>query len=742
MLVSTLVWVPRTGAEEVRVVRGPYLQLGGPTGMTVVWNTNGPSDGAVEYGTAPSPGALAIDRSLPATTHVVALTGLEPGTTYYYALRGDGRILAEGFSFKTFPAGGTSVPFRLAAWGDSGSGDQNQLNVAAKLLAVSPDLAIHVGDAVYESGEAENFDPRYFQPYASLVSRINVYNALGNHEMFTLKGQPYIDAFYLPSNNTEGTERYYSLDYGDVHFICLDTNQAIDPESVQRRWLESDLATMGGAWTVVFHHHSPFTTSWNHAYDLENTAIRMHLSPLYERFGVDLVLTGHSHSYERTYPVRDDTAASMAQEPDYLDPDGPIYITTGGGGGGLYPRDPAHPNSAFQAVYRQEFHLTALDFAGGVITGRAVKHDGTILDAFTLTKTRDAAPPVISELAATEVTETTARIAWLTDEPSDSTVEYGPIPSIRSSKTSLARATSHSAELRGLFPGFEYQYRVLSRDRAGNLTVSATRTFFTAGSVSAFRLDVDAPAAAARTDPLRVTILGTSPLPLHGFTATLRFDPGLVELTGSGAAVFEGTPWADSDRRDLMVDPEAGEILLRVTRDASGTGAKPPIDPPLFEPFAHFELRAGLCTGPAAFDLDNSSPGGCLFVVEDQGPRNEAPRAYGRATMVEAGETFIRGDASGGELIDPGNPGAVVSLADALHILDFLFLGGPDPPCLEAADVNADARITIVDAVFLLRHLFGNPAPSRAIPAPWPGVGRAPEQHFSCAGAPASACGP
>jgi len=76
-----------------------------------------------------------------------------------------------------------------------------------------------------------------------------------------------------------------------------------------------------------------------------------------------------------------------------------------------------------------------------------------------------------------------------------------------------------------------------------------------------------------------------------------------------------------------------------------------------------------------------------------------------------------------------------------VYLLNALYLDGPEPPCQEAADVNADGRLNVVDAIFLLQHVFGNSG-AISVPAPWPNLGRAPDPSFSCDNPPASVCNP
>ena len=137
---------------------------------------------------------------------------------------------------------------------------------------------------------------------------------LGNHDGATADSAtgtgPYYDIFTLPKaaqagGIASGTEAYYSFDYGMIHFVSLEsfeTNRAAN--GAMLTWLQQDLATTTQPWLIVFFHHPPYTKgSHNSDVDLESIEMRQNALPILEAAGVDLVLTGHSHSYERSYLI-------------------------------------------------------------------------------------------------------------------------------------------------------------------------------------------------------------------------------------------------------------------------------------------------------------------------------------------------------------------------------------------------------------------------------------------------------
>jgi uncharacterized protein (TIGR03382 family) len=209
---------------------------------------------------------------------------------------------------------------------------------------------------------------------------VPLFASLGNHEYVTNQGQPYIDNLYLPSNNPQNSERYYSFDWGHVHFVALDSNCAIGLASAdrcglaaQKTWLEKDLAATTQPWKIVFFHHPPWS-SGEHGSQL---TMRRNFAPIFEKYGVDLVLTGHDHNYERSKPMEGDAVAPAGE--------GIPYLVVGGGGASLRPFATSKPD---WSVIRDDQAHGFLDVkvVEGTLTANLVETDGKVLDSFTLKK--------------------------------------------------------------------------------------------------------------------------------------------------------------------------------------------------------------------------------------------------------------------------------------------------------------------------------------------------------------------
>lgn len=381
--------------QAAGLTRGPYLQLAGPTAITIAFHSDVAAVGRVRFGPAPSSLTSSVADSAPTTTHALRLTGLSPATRYFYAVELDGQVVAGGadFRFRTYPPPGADEPFRLFAWGDSGNGTAAQLAVADRMATQVGDatLSLILGDIIYDNGEPELYDPRYFAPYAALLRRMVVWPTIGNHDVgLDPTGGPYLDAFHLPTNNPLGTELYYSFDYGDAHFVCLETHvSGHSAGSMQLQWAAADLAASRAKWKFVYFHVPPYSGG-THS---DNAVVRDQVLPVLEAAGVDVVFSGHSHVYERSYLLKA-SAVVQGDASSYLKPTpgtGTLYVVSGTAGQSGALSNPAHPLMAFQVG--AVLGTTVVDVAGDTLRGYFLEADGGVRDLFQLAKGGDARPP-------------------------------------------------------------------------------------------------------------------------------------------------------------------------------------------------------------------------------------------------------------------------------------------------------------------------------------------------------------
>lgn len=352
--------------------RRPYLQSTDQTSTYIRWRTLGARDGDVEFGETPALGRTASGASS-TEDHEVQLTGLQPGTRYYYRLVSQGKPITPRYSFKTAPDASTGT-FQFLVVGDSGMNNQAQLDIARQMATENADFFIHTGDVVYPAGglgaAIREYNYRYFRPYQDFLHRTPGFPVVGNHDLYGLFGQPFRDAFTLPSNGTGGRleELYYSFEWGDSKFLAIESNSLFQLSSsgTHMDWLRRELSQNTKKWLVVYM-HAPLWSAGKHG---DNTALQNNLGPLFERYGVDLLLAGHEHNYERTKPIKAFNTSSSYP--------GLVHVITGGGGAALRPITPnANTDVAISA-----YHYMRFTVAGDTMTGEAVTPTGAILDRF------------------------------------------------------------------------------------------------------------------------------------------------------------------------------------------------------------------------------------------------------------------------------------------------------------------------------------------------------------------------
>src|SRR5262245_16673728 len=309
------------GAAAQSMTRGPYLQSGTEDSVVVRWRTNSATNSRVRFG--PQPGQLTSVVDVPAVTteHVVRLTGLTPSTRYHYAVGTTTATLAGNDAnhfFVTSPPRGVAAPTRIWVLGDAGTGNSSQTAVRDAYYAFTGSThtnhVLLLGDNAYSSGTDSEYQSKFFNVYPTMLRKSVVWATLGNHDgdsaSSSSQSGPYYNIFTFPVNGEaggvpSGTEAYYSFDCGNVHFVCLDSfDSNRSPNGAMLQWLTQDLAMNTNTWLVAFWHHPPYTKG-SHDSDDESELIEMRENalPILEAGGVDLVLCGHSHSYERSFLI-------------------------------------------------------------------------------------------------------------------------------------------------------------------------------------------------------------------------------------------------------------------------------------------------------------------------------------------------------------------------------------------------------------------------------------------------------
>ena len=380
-----------TATAGTNLLRYPYVQQVTMMSAIIVWTTVADGSSFVRYGaegpstSVPATSELFVEPAIPDEespsyfVHVAMLEELVPGTTYEYTIETAGEELTSGhgLSFRT-DGGPTETELSVLVFGDSGDGgNSNQLGIRNAMLDREFDLALHTGDVVYIDGTYQQLEDYFFTVYREMISRIPFYPSLGNHDYVTLNAQPYLDGFYLPENapSVASSERYYSFDYGPVHFVALDTEILTgsrgDAAQVDEMaaWLEDDLASTDQGWTFVYFHRPAYSSS-----NVPVLHDAQRIMPILEQAKVDIILAGHEHVYARTLPIKEGA-------PEVIGDGGIVHVTTGGGGRGRHLCEP----QSYTAICLREFHFLDLDIIDECrLTFDVVGFEAAVLDHFEL----------------------------------------------------------------------------------------------------------------------------------------------------------------------------------------------------------------------------------------------------------------------------------------------------------------------------------------------------------------------
>ncbi|MEA3336135.1 MAG: metallophosphoesterase [Chloroflexota bacterium] len=431
--------------ETLYVTRGPYLQMGTSTSINIRWRTNLVTYSRVLYGPSPDNLIWSVSNEAGTTEHEITLSDLTPDTTYYYAVGTTTQILVggdPGTYFITSPPLGQSRDTRLWILGDSGSGGTGARQVRDAYYAYAgdrhTDLWLMLGDNAYYSGTDPEFQIGVFNTYPETLKTSVLWPAYGNHDAVSASAAtqtgPYFDVFTLPTMGeaggvASGTEAFYSFDYGNIHFIVLDSTESLHfQRDVMLDWTVADANATQADWIIAFWHHPPYSKG-SHDSDEEWGMIKMRelFLPVLEEAGVDLVFTGHSHSYERSFLLDGHYGLSTTlQDSMVLDDgdgrpagDGAYDKTIGPHGGAVYVVAGSSARLGYGALNHPAM-FTSMNILGSVvldihenqITAIFLSNLGEQLDTFTLTK------PIVTPTPSPTATHTNTPSSTATPTPS------------------------------------------------------------------------------------------------------------------------------------------------------------------------------------------------------------------------------------------------------------------------------------------------------------------------------------
>jgi hypothetical protein len=423
--------------------------------MKVLWRTDSSTPSRVYYGSSiANVMDNQVDIATSETNHTVNITGLTPNTVYYYAISDGTNVLAGGDAnhrFKTSPVIGSVQPFRTWVIGDFGKGNAKQMDVKEAFLDhvgdSMPDLWLWLGDNAYDEGTDAEFTQKVFGTqygYGEIFPRVPFMATPGNHDygsvLNILTGEappnhdgPYYDIVDVPTNGEiggvpSGYELYYSYDYANVHFISMNSEigsifvgdwdwTGASPfssfsTSPFTDWLHADLQANDKPWVVAYMHQPPHTDGSHDSdafWEVYMGAMRENIMPILESYGVDLILAGHSHVYERSFLINDfydlpgdfnvsqhvvdGSSGKLSEGTPYIKYyDGPepnlgaIYIVQGNSGSNDSDANLQHPAMYYGHGCDTCVGSTMLYAHGDTLSGYYLTKDGEILDNWAIIK--------------------------------------------------------------------------------------------------------------------------------------------------------------------------------------------------------------------------------------------------------------------------------------------------------------------------------------------------------------------
>ncbi len=264
------------------IIRDPYLQKGTPTSVVVRWRTDASTTSIIEYSTDNTSYSSTFSETTPTTEHELEITGLSPGTKYFYRIGTNGSLLngSADLYFKTHPVIGTPGPYKFWILGHTGNGGLLKTPAVAVRNAYYSYIGNNVTDAIIVTGDnagyfndQTDYQAYYFDMFESKLKNTIGWSCIGNLEgnsvPFGTQTGPYYDIFTFPTLGESGgiqsnTESYYSFDYGNIHFIVLnsfDEDRAIG--GTMYNWAQNDLQNTTQKWIVAIWHHPPYSKGYH-----------------------------------------------------------------------------------------------------------------------------------------------------------------------------------------------------------------------------------------------------------------------------------------------------------------------------------------------------------------------------------------------------------------------------------------------------------------------------------------------
>jgi acid phosphatase type 7 len=354
---------------------GPILQMMKKDQVTLLWETDRPMKAKVQYGRT-SGMIKSVDINSANRLQELTLTNLHASTPYFYrvvAIDDDNEIDSGMLTFQTEVNEGEAVTFAVIA--DTEARPHISDRIAKQIWGQRPHFLLINGDLTDGGQEPNRYEwvYEYFASMTQLFSRVPSYPSIGNGESDMV--------WYTRFHALPQPENYYTFTYGNIQFFMMDSNRDMSPGSEQYKWLEEQFAKSTSTWKFVAHHHPTYTSDEDDYGDMFKGPSKFgdsnvrDILPLYEENGVDAVWFGHLHSYERTWPIRNNRVDKK---------NGVMHIQTGGAGGNFEEVGPTRPFFSFSNL--REHHYCVVRIHGNHMDFSMLDVDGYLRDHFVLEK--------------------------------------------------------------------------------------------------------------------------------------------------------------------------------------------------------------------------------------------------------------------------------------------------------------------------------------------------------------------
>ncbi len=441
LFIFLLVIFSKSLAQAGTVDRGPYLQKLSATSVVIKWRVNSleSNNNSVHYGTSPGSYNSTKSDNAPKNKslcgscetlleHRVTLTNLSPGTRYYYEIGTTSSPLNESSargSFITPPGGGSPHPTRIWVIGDFGTGNNNANNVKNGFKTYTgnrrADLILALGDNAYTNGGySEGSDGAYegglFDMYPDILRNSTFWTTFSDGEPYSnvnSQSGPFFDIFEFPKDGELGgassnAEDFYSFDFSNIHVVVLNSlTRSRSSGSGMLTWLENDLSSTNQEWIITIFHNPAFSNAANNNSTIP-TELRANVIPILESHGVDLVLSGNNHWYERSYLAKNGIRLTSDNGISFPESgaDG-AYTKTGNDGTiyaivGMSSRHTTTNSSIKHPIMHKEldqgdgiFGSMVLDIYANRLEAGFLDDSGLIRDKFTITHGNDTVAPTL-----------------------------------------------------------------------------------------------------------------------------------------------------------------------------------------------------------------------------------------------------------------------------------------------------------------------------------------------------------